>query len=176
MAHQQEIALASEKVTLGPLGQELAEANESEDEQGKTSGSSSGSEQKTVEKNGKIFIPATAHRKAEGKSTAMNSYPSGMQLHCSGGFKAEYSFNAPYSGRYALSACVTTVQDGQVFSFTAKSNKQPLEVPAPYTVGMWQQTDPVAVTLASGQNTLTVELKPGSRGVSIKEFTLTPVK
>jgi hypothetical protein len=30
--------------------------------------------------------------------------------------------------------------------------------------------------LDRGKNTLNVELKPGSRGVTIKEFTLTPVK
>ena len=107
---------------------------------------------------------------------SMNSYPSGMQVHALGGFKAEYAFNAPQSGRYALSAWVTTVQEGQIFSFAVNSNKSPLELPVPYTIGMWQQTKPVEVTLERGHNTLYVELKDGSRGVSIKEFTLTPVK
>jgi hypothetical protein len=176
VAHQQAVALASKEVTLGPLGEELAEANESEDEQFAGSGSARESDEKVVEKNGEVFIPATAHRKAEGKSMAMGSYPSGMQLHCLGGFKAEYSFNAPQSGKYALRAWVTTVQNGQVFSFSVKSDKKAVELPVPYTVGMWKQTDPVIVELDRGKNTLNVELKPGSRGVTIKEFTLTPVK
>jgi chemotaxis protein histidine kinase CheA len=174
VAHQQMAVLASKKATLGPLGQDLAEANESEDEQFKSSGSGSDSDQKAIEKSGKIFIPAVAHGKTEGKS--MNSYPSGMQIHALGGFKAEYAFNAPQSGKYLLSAWVTTVQEGQVFYFSVKSDKNPVEVPVPYTLGMWQQTKPVEVTLERGRNTLNIELKQGSRGVSVKEFTLTPVK
>ncbi len=107
----------------------------------------------------------------------LESYPSGMQLHCFGGFMAEYSFNAPQSGKCALSAWVTTAQDGQIFLFVVDSKKSSsIEVPVPYTVGMWQQSNPVVVTLERGKNTLHVELKPGSRGVSIKEFTLTRVK
>lgn len=32
------------------------------------------------------------------------------------------------------------------------------------------------VALAPGRNTLLFELKPGSRGVTIQEFTITPVQ
>ena len=46
----------------------------------------------------------------------------------------------------------------------------------PYTVGMWQQTQPVELSLDSGKNVLNFKLQDGSRGVTIKEFTLTPVK
>ena len=54
--------------------------------------------------------------------------------------------------------------------------KQPIEIAVPYTVGKWQQTKPVEVSLVKGKNVLRFARPDGSRGVTIKEFTLTPVK
>ena len=42
----------------------------------------------------------------------------------------------------------------------------------PYTLGKWQQTKPIEVSLIEGENVLNFELKQGSRGVTIKEFSL----
>lgn len=71
---------------------------------------------------------------------------------------------------------MVTVQEGQRFLFQANDAQAPVEVAVPYTLGKWQQTQPVELTLASGRNVLHVSLKEGSRGVTIKAFTLTPVK
>ena len=160
---------------MGPLGQELGEANEPEEKQKGESASVSADEQQVVEKNGTIFIPAVAHGSSTGKSAAMKSFPSGMQLHTLGGFKTEYEFKVPQAGTYALSAWVATVQEGQKFLFAINDTKQPVETAVPYTLGMWQQTEPVEVSLVRGKNTLQFELQQGSRGVTIKEFTVTPV-
>jgi len=47
----------------------------------------------------------------------------------------------------------------------------------PFTVGTWQDTKPITITLAAGENTLRFwRDKPPQYGLSIKEFTLTPVK
>jgi hypothetical protein len=46
----------------------------------------------------------------------------------------------------------------------------------PYTVGLWQQTQPIQLSLVNGKNVLHFALQDGSRGVTIKDFTLTPVK
>ncbi len=174
--HYQAVVLASQAVPLGPLGQELAEANEPEEKQKVESTSVSASEQWVLVKNGAISIPAVANGKSAGKAAAMKSYLGGMQLHCLGGFNAEYAFDAPQGGKYALSARVVTVQEGQKFLFRTNLAKQPVEIAVPYTLGMWEQTPPVEVTLEKGQNTLQFELKQGSRGVTIKDFTLTPVR
>jgi hypothetical protein len=99
-----------------------------------------------------------------------------MQLHCLGGFKAAYRFNAPFSGKYALTARVATVQSGQQFLIAINDPKKPIESAVPFTLGMWQQTPPVEVTLERGKNTIHFGLKEGSRGVTIKDFTLTAVK
>jgi hypothetical protein len=166
--------LASTAVELGPLGQELAEANERE--QKVESAAVAEEDQRAAVQNGIITIPAVAHSKPTGKSSAMKSFAGGMQLHCLGGFKADYVLEAPSAGKYTLSARVATVQDGQKFRLSANSAGQPIETAVPYTLGMWEQTEPVEVSLVQGENTINFELIPGSRGVTIKEFTLTPAK
>ena len=175
MGHLYSVMLSEQAVTLGPLGQDLAEANEKE--QKIESAAVSAADQKVeVKPDGSITIPAVAYGKATGKGSAMKSFAGGMQLHGLGGFSAPYEFQAPQAGTYALSARVVTVQNGQIFQFSANDSKQLVEKPVPYTKGMWQQTDPVKVTLEKGKNILHFELKPESRGVTIKEFILTPVK
>jgi hypothetical protein len=166
--------LASKATSLGPLGQELAEANERE--QKVVSAAVSAAEQKVLVDHGTITIPAVAHGKTSGKSAAMKSYSGGMQLHCLGGFQTEYVFEAPQAGRYLLTAQVATVQDGQIFQFSANSTSQPIESAVPYTLGMWQPTEPVEVTLDRGKNVLRFGLTPGSRGVTVKDFVLKAVK
>ena len=56
------------------------------------------------------------------------------------------------------------------------NDAKPVEKPAPYTIGLWQSTEAIPVTLKSGSNTLRFQITEGSRGVTIKEFTLTPAK
>jgi len=98
-----------------------------------------------------------------------------MQIHAFGGFKTEYRVRAPRSGNYLMTAKVATAQTGQKFLFTVNDG-QPVEQAAPYTIGVWKTTEPIPVTLKNGGNTLQFEITPGSRGVTIKEFTFTPTK
>jgi hypothetical protein len=166
--------LASKAVSLGPLGQELGEANEKE--QKVVSEAVSADEQKVTVKDGVITIPSVAHSKSSGKAAAMKSYTGGgMQIHAFGGFKTQYEFEAPAAGKYALIARVATLQEGQIFIFSANVG-QSTESPVPYTLGAWQPTKPIEVTLDKGKNTLNFELKTGSRGVTVKDFTLKHVK
>jgi hypothetical protein len=176
IGHDLSVSIASKAVALGPLGQELSEANEPEEKQKNESAAVSKEEQQALEKNGTITIPAVAFGKPSGKSTAMKSFSGGMQLHVLGGFKAEYVFDAPQAGKYALAARVVTAQEGQKFVVAVNNAQESPETAVPYTIGMWQQTQPIEVALTKGKNTLTFELKQGSRGVTIKEFTLTAVK
>jgi hypothetical protein len=177
LAHYQATVIAATAVKLGPLGQELGEANESKDKQKVVQAKLEEADKKAViGQNGAITIPAVAHSKPTGSSAAMKSFAGGMQLHCTGGFKAEYEFKAPSAGKYALSARVVTAQKGQMFMVAANDPTKPMEIAVPYTIGMWQQTPPVEVTLAKGSNVLFVALQDGSRGVTVKDLTLTPVK
>ncbi len=173
MGHFYSLMLSEKAQTLGPLGQDLAEANEKE--QRVVSAAVTAADQKVeVNPEGTITIPAVAYGQTSGKASAMKSFTGGMQLHSLGGFKAPYVISAPRPGKYALTARVATVQTGQKFLFTANDSKQPAESAVPYTLGMWQNTEPVEISLAQGQNILHFELIQGSRGVTIKDFTLTP--
>ena len=180
MAHFQMVALAATAVALGPLGQELAEANESKESKEKEKveqAKLAEADRKTVvAQAGTITIPAVAHSNPTGHFASMKNFSGGMQLHCTGGYKAEYAVEAPRAGKYALAARVVTVQEGQKFLLTANDAKAPVEIAVPYTIGMWQQTQPVEISLVNGKNVLHFALQDGSRGVTIKDFTLTPVK
>jgi hypothetical protein len=166
--------LASKVGSLGPLGQELAEANEKE--QKVESAAVTTAEQKVVVKDGVITIPSVAGSKSSGKGATMKSYTGGgMQIHALGGYKTEYNFEAPKAGKYTLTAKVATIQENQIFILSTNAAKS-VESPVPYTLGAWQSTQPTEVTLDKGKNTLHFELKTDSRGVTIKDFTLTPVK
>lgn len=176
--HTRAIATATKAVVLGPLGQELGEANESEAAKARAIEKvvvTAADQKPVVGKEGAITVPSVAHTKPTGHFAAMKSFGGGMQLHASGGFKAQYVIEVPQAGKYALAARVATVQEGQKFLFAANDAK-PVEVAVPYTIGLWRQSQPLEVVLAKGQNLLQVALKEGSRSVTIKDFTLTPVK
>ncbi|MFM7735686.1 MAG: hypothetical protein ACKPBU_06860, partial [Alphaproteobacteria bacterium] len=50
------------------------------------------------------------------------------------------------------------------------------DIPLPYTIGKWEKTKPIEITLAAGKNVLRFTRDEPVRGISIKEFTLTPVR
>lgn len=177
IAQYQTAALAGSAVALGPLGQELAEANEAKGSQTAAQPKVANSGQNiSVGRDGVITIPAAAFSKPSGHFTAMKSFSGGMQLHCVGGFKAEYTVEVPQSGQYQFNARVVTVQDGQKLRISTAGAKAPSEIAVPYTVGKWQQTQPLPLALTGGKNIIQIALAEESRGVSIKEFTLSPVK
>jgi hypothetical protein len=177
MARQQAAAMAATAVGLGPLGQELGEANEPKAKQKISSIKVAEEDQKVVVgKDGVITIPAVAGGKPSKHSAAMKSFAGGMQLHCTGGSQAEYAFEAPSAGKYMLSARVVTVQEGHKAMVAMNDPKSSVEMAIPYTIGKWQPTRPLEVTLVKGANVLHFALQDGSRGVTLKDFTLTPVK
>ncbi len=174
IGHYQSVLLAAKSVALGPLGQELAEANEKKEKLEQVAATDA--DKKATVTAGIIAIPAVAHSKPTGSFATMKSFGSGQQMHCKGGFKAQYEFEATQAGKYALTARVATFTVGQKFQLTANDAKQPLEAAVPFTVGVWQETKPVEITLAQGRNVLTLSLPQDSRGVTVKDFTLKPVR
>jgi hypothetical protein len=173
VALYQSRTLAANAPELGALGEELAEANEKE--QKLQSEAAAKADRKIQEQDGAFTIPAVAHESFTGKSASMHSVTGGMQIHAFGGFKTEYKVKASRAGNYLLTTKVATAQTGQSFLFKVNDG-QPVEQPMPYTIGLWQTTEPIPVTLKTGSNTLNFEIAEGSRGVTIKEFSLTPAK
>lgn len=182
LAHDQARSIASKAVALGPVGEDLAEANESterkEAEQARLAERTTVAEDDRTAATGPggvILINAAGFTGKPPRGAAMKSFLGGLQVHCSGGFKADFAFEAPREGRYALTARVVTVQEGQGFLVQANEGSKPVEIAVPYTVGLWKPTQPVVLPLAAGRNVLHVTVRDGSRGVTIKDFSLTPV-
>jgi len=102
----------------------------------------------------------------------------GVQVHYSlGGGQPEllkYDLEAPKAGKYALTAKVCTLTVDR--DFMLRLNRRTLvDIPLPYTKGMWEDTKPVEVDLQEGRNSLQFTAKSPNKGFSIKAFKLTPV-
>ena len=136
----------------------------------------------TVDPQGAITVPAAACAKA-GQSTDrilfMESYDSGTQVHYSRlGKRPEllrYDIDMPQAGKYNLTIHVVTVAREQ--ACLLRLNRRTLiDMPLPFTLGEWKDTQPVEVDLKEGRNTLMFTCKTPNRGISIKYMKLTPVK
>lgn len=168
------IVAKAKPVELAALGTELGEANQSAEERARALVKATVTEadkQVTIDTNGVITIPAAAC----GGAQILGSFLGGHQLFSGNGI-ITCDFDAPNAGKYALSLRVATVQDNPNLLLSANDAKEPLQILVPYTIGMWQQTTPVGVSLVQGKNSLRFTRPEGSRGLAIKEITLTPMK
>jgi hypothetical protein len=158
---------------LAALGEELSEANESAEVRSRAlvKATVNPADKKIlVGADGKITIPAAAC----GGAQILGSFGGGHQLF-SGGGAITCDVEVAQAGNYALTARVVTVQDNPSIKLSV-GKAAPVELAIPYTVGQWQQTAPVTVALAAGKNSLRFVRPDGSRGLSVREFVLTPVK
>lgn len=181
MAHQlaRTIATNTKAVELKPLGQELAETNESDAKKAlaiQKVNVLAADKKIVIDGDGRITIPAVAYHTQTGHVTMMKSHSAGFQIHATGGYKAQYQLEAPQTGNYMLTVRVSTIHEGQKFLVTNKDTQPAVEVAVPYTLGMWQMTKPLEIELTKGKNNINFTIQDGSRGVAIKDFTLTPIK
>jgi hypothetical protein len=184
IAHYQSraIAAALQAKDLGAIGEELGESNESKNPEFIEKVELTAEDKKvTVAANGTITIPAVAFTTTAAKPNSFFpiAAPCGAKrLHCSRDMKEEqsfeYTFDAPKAGSYQLTLGLVTVQANQVLSLTTNGASAPTEIKLPYTIGQWQDTPPVSVSLTKGKNTLRFTRPGGSRGLTISKITLTP--
>jgi hypothetical protein len=186
--YQEKVIVATNKTEkVETIGQQLSEAGEKRAEVSWKADVTPADKKISIGHDGVILIPAAAcshPTKSTGKILFLNSYSGGMQLHYSRPGNPEtfaYTFQAPRAGKYALTAQVGTVSMDkadtvQVLLLQVNKDAKPTEIALPFTLGMWQPTKPVAVALVNGENTLRFTMKANNFGVSIKQFTLTPVK
>ena len=87
----------------------------------------------------------------------------------------KYYIEVPKAGKYKLTATVATVAREQ--SCMLRLNRRTLlDLKLPFTLGKWQESDSLEVSLKEGRNTLMFTCNVPNRGVTLKHFTLTPVK
>ena len=180
---QRAIIEEAKAVTLAAIGEDIGEANETKEKVEIAQVTMTEADKKIlVGRKGVITIPATAcskPTKSTGKIIFMESNLGGMQLHYSRNGapeKCEYTFDAPKAGKYALTARVVTPSCKQHLMLKANGAKDLIDIALPYTVGMWDETQSVPIALAKGKNVLTFSREhEGLKGLTIKDFTLTPL-
>jgi len=89
----------------------------------------------------------------------------------------EYTITAGRSGKYTLTARVVTAQYDQRLNVSVGDADCEIVMEMPFTLGRWQESEPVTLALEEGENILRFSRnKPPQYGMAIKDFTLTPVK
>jgi len=179
---QKGVIAASNAKTLAAVGEDIAEASDTK-EKVEIAKVDITEEDRKISADGKgvITIPAAATSnptKSSGKIMFLDSYGGGKQLHYSrsaGNQAFDYIFDAPAAGKYELTAQVATPSWKQSLMVTANDAKQAAEIPLPHTIGLWETTKPVAVELVKGKNVLRFSRAGNEKGISIKDFTLTPI-
>ena len=180
---QRAIIEEAKAVALAAVGEDIGEANESKKKEAVQAATITEADRKiVVGKDGAITIPASACSKPTNstrKIVFMKSRLGGMQLHYNrlGGAETfEYTFDAPAAGNYALTARVVTPSWKQHLLVAVNGAKEPTNIALPHTVGMWNTTQPVEVSLVKGRNVLRFSRTEPVKGLTIKEFVLRPVK
>lgn len=136
-----------------------------------------------VDRDGVVTIPAAAcsrPRSSTRKIRLMKSNLGGMQLHyCRLGAdeELEYTFDVPRGGDYELTARVVTPSWKQHLFVAANGAEERIDIPLPFTVGRWEETEPVGVFLVEGENVLTFSRQhEGLKGLTVRDFTPRPVR
>ena len=175
---QRQIIEEAEMVALAAVGTDIGEANESRvPETVKKAAVTEEDRKITISRSGVITIPAVAcshPTNSTAKISFMDSNLGGKQLHygrLSGDEAFEYTFDAPKAGKYQISARVVTPSWKQHLLVTVNGAEEPTDIALPFTVGMWEETEPVEITLAKGKNILRFTHQ-GGKGTTIKDFTL----
>lgn len=135
-----------------------------------------------VDENGNITIPAAACDRPTNSTEKvgfMKGWDGGTQIHYGRlGQRPElirYTVETPVGGTYKLLAKVATVAPKQV-AILRLNRRTLLDIPLPYTKGLWQETEPLEVELKEGRNSIMLTTRAPNRGITIKEFQLQLVK
>jgi hypothetical protein len=181
---QRELVEAAQAKALAAVGEDIGEANESKEKDIIEEVTLTDEDKLiVVGTDGAITVPATActfSTNSPGKILFMESNLGGKQMHYNRNgaqLEFEYTFDAPKAGKYEITARVVTVSPDQVLLVSVNGASAQAEMLLPFTVGMWGSSEPVQIDLAEGKNVL--KLSRGGdniRGVSIRDFILSPVK
>lgn len=89
----------------------------------------------------------------------------------------EYNVTVPKAGQYSLTAQVVTANSNQRLIVSANESAPGAAMEMPFTLGNWQHSQPVTLTLKEGANVLRFSrTDPPQYGLAIKSFTLKPAR
>jgi len=182
---QRDIIDDLEAKALAAVGEELGEANESNVKYDVVNTAVTDADREIVvdRGTGTITVPAAACSKPLGSTRKIRFMPSnlsGKQLHYNRVGKPEefeYVVDAPRGGAYRLTARVITPTPHQYLRVVVSGAKEPVDIELPLTAGLWGATEPVEIALSKGRNLLRFSrIGDDIRGLTIRDFTLTPKK
>ena len=178
---QQVIINDVDMATQDAVGEELGEADVDEDEVIEIPDADM-TEEIVVHSDGTITIPAvatTSPSQSTSKIMFHKSFLGGRQLHYSRSGNPEtftYTVHAPQAGTYYISLRYVVNTDNQPLQLQVNEAGEEVEMILPLTLGMWEHSDGVEISLDEGENILTFSRSGENlRGLTIKDFTLTPI-
>ena len=181
--YKKQAIVEDEKIKdIGTTGEELAESNvSSETEEIEQIEIPEEFREVTVAEDGTVTIPVAACKSPKNgeKIRFMESVDGGMQAHYGIiGQRPEllaYTVEIPKAGKYEFRAHVCTVTVDRK-ALLRVNRRTLLDVDIPYTKADWMDTEPVELDLKEGRNRIGYTHYTPNKGVSIKHFTLKPVK
>ena len=181
--YKKQAIVEDEKIKdIGTTGEELAESNvSSETEEVEQIEIPEEFRGVTVAEDGTVTIPVAACKSPKNgeKIRFMESVDGGMQAHYGIiGQRPEllaYTVEIPKAGKYEFRAHVCTVTVDRK-ALLRVNRRTLLDVDIPYTKADWMDTEPVELDLKEGRNRIGYTHYIPNKGVSIKHFTLKPVK
>lgn len=181
---QRQIIATAQSQTLAAVGEDIGEANETREKVAISQVEVSTAEQSiTINAEGALIIPAVATSKptkSTGKLIFMVSPLGGKVLHYGrngGNENFEYTFDAPAAGDYELTAQVVTPSWKQFLNLSVNGSDEQQEIALPFTVGHWEETAPIKVTLKKGENVLTFYRNHENlKGATFGSFALRPLR
>ena len=181
--YKKQAIVEDEKIKdIGTTGEELAESNvSSETEEVEQIEIPEEFREVTVAEDGTVTIPVAACKSPKNgeKIRFMESVDGGMQAHYGIiGQRPEllaYTVEIPKAGKYEFRAHVCTVTVDRK-ALLRVNRRTLLDVDIPYTKADWMDTEPVELDLKEGRNRIGYTHYTPNKGVSIKHFTLKPVK
>ena len=181
--YKKQAIVEDEKIKdIGTTGEELAESNvSSETEEVEQIEIPEEFREVTVAEDGTVTIPVAACKSPKNgeKIRFMESVDGGMQAHYGIiGQRPEllaYTVEIPKAGKYEFRAHVCTVTVDRK-ALLRVNRRTLLDVDIPYTKADWMDTEPVELELKEGRNRIGYTHYTPNKGVSIKHFTLKPVK
>ena len=178
---QRALIQTSKAKTLAAVGEDIAEATESKTKEEIVPIAITDEDRKVVvDAKGVITLPAAASRnptRSTGRILFLESALAGKQLHYSRTTSHEpfeYAIEVPAAGKYRLTARVATPSWKQALKLVVNGKGPPVDLPLPFTVGMWENSEAVEIELVQGANVLRFTREGTVKGVSIRDFTLTP--
>jgi len=87
----------------------------------------------------------------------------------------EFEVNIPADGKYALTASVVTMNHNQTINVAVNDDPHETQIDLPFTLGKWQDTEPVVLNLSQGTNILKFCRKNAPQyGVALNALILKP--